>query len=215
MFFLPKEESAEESSGVIYDHFIDDSIGLTSKEQLDSVKASLKTVTHENLLQDKTERASQSGCETHLRLEEKDEDYEEEEESIYMSAKTNNSHTNKRKLVLDLYEKGDCGFRVKNGMTYEEDTSSLSCELSLNSYEEDDNCMRRLSYETEYGENISSYEAKNLANNLKNSLGSKSKIRNTSIVNNHSMQTGTFRSRNISIQTEIEQRTSIGTEVFL
>jgi hypothetical protein len=164
-------------------------------EQLDSVKASLKTVTDKNLLQVKAERMSQSGFDTHLRLEEKDEDHEEEEEeeeeSIYTSAKTsdktglpakaNDSHTNKRKLSLDSYEEDDYGIGDNNGMEYEVD--------------------------------ISSYGATNFANGSKNSLGSKSKRRNTSIVN-HSMQTDMLRGGNISVQTEVIQRRSIGTEVF-
>jgi len=155
-------------------------------EQLDSVKASLKIVTDKNVFQVKAERMSQSGFETHLRLEEKDEDREEEDESIYTSAKTsdkteqpgiaNDSHTNKRKLSLDSYEEDDYGIGDNNGMEYEEDIS-------------------------------------NLANGSKNSLGSKSKRRNTSIVN-HSMQTDMLRGGNISVQTEVVQRRSIGTEVF-
>ena len=44
-------------------------------------------------------------------------------------------------------------------------------------------------------------------------LGSKSKRRNTSIVN-HSMQTDMLRGGNISVQTEVVQRRSHGTEVF-
>lgn len=60
----------------------------------------------------------------------------------------------------------------------------------------------------EYEEDIS-----NLANGSKNSLGSKSKRRNTSIVN-HSMQTDMLRGGNISVQTEVVQRRSHWTEVF-
>jgi hypothetical protein len=209
----------------------------TSKEQVDCVKAWLKIAFDKHLLQVKTGRMSQNGFETHLGLDEEEEDKnheeeEEEEESIYMSAKTskktvpsaftNNSHTNQSNLFLDSYENDDYGSRDNNnGITSEEDILSLSNdwdqpgELILYLNKKDNDCMRRLSYGTECGENILSYGATNLANGSTKSLDSRSERRNTSIVNHHSMQTDTFRGGNISVQIEVMQRRSIGTEVFL
>ena len=166
-------------------------------DQLDSAKASLKTATDKNLFQIKSERMSQSAFETHLRLDEREEDTRLEGgnggDSVYMSAPTydktiphnngNESSTNKRKLSLDSYEEDDYGIgNNNNNMDFEEDNSS-------------------------YGGGA------NFANGSKTSLGSKSKRRNT--LANHSMQTDMVRGGNTYVQTESIERRSVGTEVSI
>ena len=157
-----------------------------SYEQLELTKASLHKATEVNLFKMKTERMSQSAFETHLRLDDREEEDEEEDVDQSVANKTNNqdasvaasvSNGNKRKISNDEFD--------------EEEEAAVGDEMEF----EDDfpSCVG--------------------VDTSKASLANKSKRRHTLM--NHSIQTDMFKGGNMSVQTDAIQRRSVGLEVVI